>query len=57
MRNYIPPCVLVPDKELNGSTNSHVELNTLDDTQECLITSHHKLAFDDDEDTMSRWKS
>ncbi len=33
--------------------NCHVELNVLDNMQECLSASHHKLAFDDDEDTLS----
>jgi hypothetical protein len=55
--SYVPPCVLVPDKELNGLTNSHVELNTLDDMQECLSNSHHKKTFGDNEDTLSYWKS
>ena len=32
-------------------TDSHVGLNILDNTQECLINSHHKIAFDYDEDT------
>ncbi len=26
-------------------TDSHVELNSLDDMQECLNNSHHKIAF------------
>jgi hypothetical protein len=34
-------------------TDSHVKLNSLDDTQECLSNSNHKLAFDYNEDTMS----
>ncbi len=34
-------------------TDSHIELNSLDDTQECLRNSNHKIAFDYDEDTMS----
>jgi hypothetical protein len=34
-------------------TNSHVELNILDDTQVLLNNSHHKIAFNYDEDTMS----
>jgi hypothetical protein len=34
-------------------TDSHVKLNSLDDSQELLNNSHHKLAFDYDEDTMS----
>jgi hypothetical protein len=32
-------------------TDSHVKLNILDDTQECLNNRHHKIAFDCDEDT------
>ncbi len=51
--SYVPHCVFVPDKELDGLTNRHVKLNTLVNTQECLSTSHHKIAFDDDEDTVS----
>ncbi len=50
---YVPPCVLIPDKELNGLTNSHVKLNALGDTQECLSNGHHKIAFGNDEDTVS----
>ncbi len=30
-------------------TDSHVKLNILDDTQECLNNSHHKISFDHDE--------
>jgi hypothetical protein len=51
--SYVPHCVFVPDKELDGLTNSHVKLSTLDNTQECISASHHKKAFDDDEDTVS----
>ncbi len=51
--SYVPLCVFVPDKELDSLTNSHDKLNTLDNTQDCLSNSHHKIAFDDDEDTMS----
>jgi hypothetical protein len=51
--SYVPHCVLVPDKELNGLTNSHVKLNILDNTQECLSNSHHKITFGNDEDTVS----
>ncbi len=51
--SYVPPCVLIPDKELNGLTISHAKLNILDDTQEWLSTSHHKIDFGDDEDTVS----
>jgi hypothetical protein len=34
-------------------TDSHVKLNSLDDKQECLSNSNHKIAFDYNEDTMS----
>jgi hypothetical protein len=51
--SYVPHCVFVPDKALDGLTNSHVKSNTFGDTQECLSTSHHKIAFDNDEDTVS----
>ena len=34
-------------------TESHVKLNSLDDTQECLSNSNHKIAFDYNKDTMS----
>jgi hypothetical protein len=34
-------------------TDSHVKLNSLDDTQECLSNSNHKIAFDYDKDTIS----
>jgi hypothetical protein len=50
---FVPLCVFVPGVELDGLTNSHDKLNTLDDTQEYLSDSHHKIAFDDDEDTVS----
>jgi hypothetical protein len=52
-KSYVLLCVFVPDKELDGLTNSHDKLNTLDNTQECLSNSHHKIAFDNDEDTVS----
>jgi hypothetical protein len=51
--SYVPLCVFVPDEELDGLTKSHDKLNTLDDTQLCLSKSHHKIAFDNDEDTVS----
>ena len=35
----------------NRVTDSHVELNVLDDTQEFLSNSLHKISFDYDEDT------
>ena len=34
-------------------TDSHIKLNSLDDTNKCLSNSNHKIAFDSDEDTMS----
>jgi hypothetical protein len=43
--SYVPPGVFVPDEELDGLTNSHDKLNTLDNTQECLNNSHHKIAL------------
>ncbi len=33
--------------------DSHVKLDILFDTQKPLITSHHKIAFEYDEDTVS----
>jgi hypothetical protein len=30
---------------LDRVTDSHVELNSLDNMQECLNNSHHKIAF------------
>jgi hypothetical protein len=47
----VPPCIFVPDKELDCLTSSHLKLNILDNTQEYLSYSHHKIAFDYDEDT------
>jgi hypothetical protein len=52
-KSYVSLCVFVPDKDLDGMTNSHDKLNTLANTQECLSNSHHKITFDDDEDTVS----
>jgi hypothetical protein len=34
-------------------TDIHVKLNSLDDTQECLSNSNHKIVFDYNKDTMS----
>ena len=34
-------------------TDSHIELDILVDTQEPFNDSHHKIAFDYDEDTVS----
>jgi hypothetical protein len=49
----IPPCIFVPDRELDLLTDCHVKLNDLDDTQEPLNTSHHKTTLEYDEDTTS----
>jgi hypothetical protein len=49
----VPPCIFVPDRELDCLTDSHVKLNILVDTQESFSGSHHKIAFDYDEDTVS----
>ena len=38
---------------LDRVTDSHVKLNILDDTQECLNNSHHRIALEHDEDTLS----
>ncbi len=52
-KSYVPLCVFVSDKELDGLTNSHDKLNTLNNAQECLSNCHHKIAFDNDEDIVS----
>ncbi len=53
MNSHVPLCVFVLDKELDCLTDSHIKLNSLDDTQECLCNSNHKIAFDYNKDTMS----
>jgi hypothetical protein len=45
--------VFVPDREPYLLTDSHVKLDILIDTQEPLSTSHHRIAFEYDEDTVS----
>jgi hypothetical protein len=52
MNSHVPRCVFVPDKELDCLTDSHIKLNSLDDTQECLSNSNHKIAFDYNKNTM-----
>jgi hypothetical protein len=49
----VPPYVIVPDKELEFLTDSHVKLDILVDVQESFKDSHHKVALDYDEDTVS----
>jgi hypothetical protein len=51
--SYVPLCVFAPDEELDGLTNNHDKLNTLDNTQKCLSNSHHKTAFDDEESSLA----
>jgi hypothetical protein len=53
MNSHVPLCIFVPDKELDCLTDSHIKLNGLDDKQECLSNSNHKIAFDYNKDTMS----
>jgi hypothetical protein len=45
--------VFVPDREPDLMTDSHVKLDILVDPQDFLCTSHHKIAFEYDEDTVS----
>ncbi len=45
--------VFVPDREPDLLTDSHVKLDTLVDTQESFSTSHHRIALEYDEDTVS----
>jgi hypothetical protein len=45
--------VFDPDREPDFLTDSHVKLDILVDTQEPLSTSHHKIAFEYDKDTVS----
>ncbi len=46
MNSYVPPCVFVPDKELDVLTNGHDKSNTLDNMSEmcidtdCINTDH-----------------
>jgi hypothetical protein len=45
--------VFVPDREVDFLTDSHVKLDFLVDTKESLTTSHHRIALEYDEDTVS----
>ncbi len=49
----VPVYVFVPDREPDHLTESHVLLDTLVDTQESFSTSHHRIALEYDEDTVS----
>ncbi len=49
----VPFYFFVPDREPDFLTDSHVKLDFLVDTQEPLNTSHHRIAFKYDEDTVS----
>jgi hypothetical protein len=53
MNSHVPLCVFVPDKELDCLADSHIKLYSLDDTQEYLSNSNHKIAFVYDKDTMN----
>ncbi len=48
----VPSYIFVPDRKLDFLTDSHVKLDILVDTQEPFSNSHHKIAFDFDEDTV-----
>jgi hypothetical protein len=45
--------VFVLDREPDCLTDSHVKLYTLVDTQESFSTSHHRIALEYDENTVS----
>jgi hypothetical protein len=49
----VPVYVFVPDREPDILSDSHVKLDTLVDTQESFSTSHQRIAFEYDEDTVS----
>ncbi len=49
----VPLCVFVPDREQDLLTHNHLKLVLLSDTQEPLKNSHHKIAFEYNEDTGS----
>jgi hypothetical protein len=49
----VPLYVLIPDREPDYLTDSHVKIETLVDTQELFHTNHHRIAFEYDEDTVS----
>ncbi len=49
----VPLYVFLPDREPDFLTDKHVKLDILVDTQEPFNTSHHKIAFEYDEDTVS----
>ncbi len=49
----VPLYVFVPDREPDFLTDSHIKLYALVDTQEPFNTSHHIIAFEYDEDTVS----
>ncbi len=52
MNSHVPICVFVPDVELDCLTDSHIKLNSLDDTQEFFSNSNQNIAFDYIEDSM-----
>ncbi len=46
----VPLYVFVPDREPDFLTDSHIKIDTLVDSQELFTTSHHRIAFEYDED-------
>jgi hypothetical protein len=51
-KNSVPLYVCVPDREPALLTDSHNKLDILVGTQELLNTSHHRIGFEYDEDTV-----
>ncbi len=49
----VPPYIFVLDRELDFLIDIHVKLDILVDTQVLFNDSHHKIALDYDEDTIS----
>ncbi len=49
----VPVYVFVSDREPDHLTDSHVKLDTVVDTQESFSTTHHRIALEYDEDTVS----
>jgi hypothetical protein len=46
----VPPCIFVPDRELDLLTDSCIKLDILVDKQRPFHDSHYKKDFDYDED-------
>jgi hypothetical protein len=52
-KSSVPVYFFVPDREPENLTDTHDKLDILVDTQEPLNTSHHRIGFEYDEDTVS----